>query len=62
MNQTYSFQKAPVAQQPRSARANVAKLLPCGAGRFAASTERAAADRGGSATECSSTASTQMRP
>jgi hypothetical protein len=62
MNRTYSFQKAPVAQQPRSARANVAKLLPCGAGRFAASTERAAADQKESATECSRTGFTQMRP
>src|ERR1700730_8323539 len=51
-----------VARQPRSARANLPKLPLCGAGRFAAFTERAAADQGGSATESSSTPSTRMRP
>jgi Viral alkaline exonuclease len=54
--------RPPVAQQPRSARTNLAKLPLCGAGRFAASTERAVADQGGSATQCSSTGSTRKRP
>jgi len=54
--------RLPVAQQPRSGHSNDAKPLPFEAGRFAASTERAAADQEGSATECSSTGSSQKRP
>jgi hypothetical protein len=60
MNRAYAFQKAPRCSA--TARANGAKPLPSGGGRFVASTERAAADQGVSATECSSTGSTQKRP
>jgi hypothetical protein len=62
MNRTYSFQKAPRCSATSGARANGAKRLPCGAGRFAAFTGPAVADQGASATGCSSTGSTQKRP
>jgi hypothetical protein len=59
MNRTYSFQNAPRCSATSK---RTREPLPCGAGLFAASTERAAADRGASGTACSSMVSTRKRP
>jgi len=62
MNRTYAFQNAPCCSATSKRTRERCKAPAVRAGRFAASTERAAADQGGNATECSSMGSTPTKP